>query len=244
MKHARLLCLPNVLGLLAVAAMTLLPGLAYAQTRDAVPWLTVIGSGEAAARPDTADIQAGVVSEAATAREALSANTTAMQALHTTLSGFNVAERDIQTAAFTVSPVYGREERRGQPPRIAAYRVENRVRLTVRDLGHLGTILDALVSQGANTVHSIQFRVGDQKAVLDQARRAAVDEARHKAALYAAAAGVTLGRLVSLREEQAAPPTPLPMAERMMAAEAAVPIAPGEATFTVRVVLTYELAGQ
>jgi uncharacterized protein YggE len=122
--------------------------------------------------------------------------------------------------------------------------VENRVRLTIRDLGRLGAILDAVVTQGANTVHSIQFSVGDPTSVLDQARRAAVDDAQRQAALYAKAAGVTLGRVLSLREEQAAPPSPRPMAERMMAAEAAVPMAPGEATFTVRVVVTYELAGQ
>jgi uncharacterized protein YggE len=167
-----------------------------------------------------------------------------MQALYKTLTGFNIAERDIQTAAFNVSPMYAREERRGQPPRIVAYRVENRVRLTVRDLERLGEILDALVSQGANTVHSIQFRVGDSKPVLDQARHAAVAEAQHKAALYARAAGVTVGRLISLREEQASLPTPMPMADRMMVAESAVPMAPGETTFTVRVVVTYEVVGQ
>jgi uncharacterized protein YggE len=189
-------------------------------------------------------MQVGVVSEASTARAALSANTTAMQALYTTLATFQIAERDRQTATFNVSPTYGREERHGQPPRVVGYRVENRLRLTLRDLGRLGEFLDTLVTQGANTVHSIQFRLGDPKAVLDQARRAAVDEARHKARLYAQAAGVALGRVLSVREEEAPQPSPTPVAGRMLAAEAAVPMAPGEATFTVRVVVTYELVGQ
>ena len=244
MNHLKLLLLPLSIVLLAVTAMSLWPGYAFSQTRDAVPWLTVIGSGEATARPDTADMQVGVVSEASTAREALSANTTAMQALYTTLAAFHIAERDRQTTTFNVSPTYGREERRGQSPRIVGYRVENRLRLTMRDLGRLGEFLDTLVTQGANTVHSIHFRLGDPKAVLDQARRAAVDEARHKATLYAQAAGVALGRVLSLREEEAPLPSPMPVAGRMMAAEAAVPMASGEATFTVRVVVTYELVGQ
>jgi hypothetical protein len=244
MNRPKILLFPLSTVLLAMTAMSLWPGRAGSQTRDAVPWLTVIGSGEATARPDMADMQVGVVSEASTAREALSANTTAMQALYTTLAAFHLAERDIQTTTFSVSPIYGREERRGQSPRVVGYRVENRLRLTMRDLGRLGEILDTLVTQGANTVHSIQFRLGDPKAVLDQARRAAVDEARHRATLYAQAAGVTLGRVLSLREEEAHPPTPLPVAPRMMAAEAAVPVAPGEATVTVRVVVTYELVGQ
>jgi uncharacterized protein YggE len=218
--------------------------MARAQARDTVPVLTVVGMGEATARPDTADVQAGVVSEASTAREALSANTAAMQALYATLNGLHIAERDIQTAAFNVSPVYGREERRGEPPRIMAYRVENRVRLTIRELARLGEILDALVTQGANIIHGIQFRVGESQPVLDRARQAAVEDARHRATLYARAAGVALGRVLSLREEQAPPPSPVLRTERMMAAEAAVPVAPGETTFTVRLVVTYELAGQ
>jgi uncharacterized protein YggE len=243
MQHFRLLMLPIYLVMLALALFTP-AGSVCSQARDVVPVLTVVGSGEAAARPDTAEVQAGIVSEASTAREALDANTTAMQALYKTLTAFNMAERDRQTVAFNVSPTYSREERRGQPPRIVAYRVENRVRLTIRELDRLGELLDALVTQGANTIHSIQFRVGNPKPVLDQARQAAVEEARHKATLYARAAGVALGRVLALREEQAAPPTPMPVAERMMAAEAAVPMAPGEATFTVRVVVTYELVGQ
>jgi uncharacterized protein YggE len=240
MKHLRLLMLPAYFVLLALA---LFPpaGPVCSQTRDPVPVLTVVGSGEAAARPDTAEVQAGIVSEATTAREALNANTTAMQALYKMLAAFNIAERDIQTAAFNVSPVYSREERRQQPPHIVAYRVENRLRLTIRALDRLGELLDALVTQGANTIHSIQFRVGNPAPVLDQARQAAVEEARHKATLYARAAGIALGRVLALREEQAPTPTHLPVAERMMAAEAAVPMAPGEATFIVRVVMTFEL---
>ena len=240
MKHFRLLMLPAYLVILALALFTP-AGPVCSQARDAAPVLTVVGSGEAAARPDTAEVQAGIVSEATTAREALDANTAAMQALYKTLAAFNIAERDTQTAAFNVSPMYAREERRGQPPRIVAYRVENRVRLTIRALDRLGELLDALVTQGANTIHSIQFRVGNPGPVLDQARQAAVEEARHKATLYARAAGIALGRVLALREEQAPLPTPLPVAERMVAAEAAVPTAPGEATFTVRVIMTYEL---
>ena len=243
MKHRRLLMLPICLIMLPLALFTL-AGPAAGQARDTVPMLTVVGSGEAAARPDTAEVHAGIVSEANTAREALTANTAAMQALYKTLTAFNLAERDIQTAAFHVSPVYGREERRSQPPRIVAYRVENRVRLTIREFDRVGELLDALVTQGANTIHSIQFRIGNPKPVLDQARQAAVEEARHKATLYAKAAGVGVGRVLALREEQASTPTPMPVAERMMAAEAAVPMAPGEATLTVRVVVTYELVGQ
>jgi uncharacterized protein len=243
LKHLRLLMLPSGLVVLTLALFAP-AGPVCSQTRDTVPSLTVVGSGEAAARPDTAEVQAGIVSEAPTAREALDANTTAMQALYKTLSAFNIAERDMQTAAFTITPTYSREERRGQPPRIVAYRVENRARLTIRELGRLGELLDALVTQGANTIHSIHFRIGNPKPVLDQARHAAVEEARHKATLYARAAGVGLGRVLALREEQAPLPTPMPMAERMMAAEAAVPMAPGEATVTVRVVVTYELVGQ
>lgn len=221
-----------------------LPGVTLGQDTDTTPSLTVAGVGEASARPDLAEIQVGVITEAETAGEALHRNTVAMRALFDTVTAFKIADRDVQTTVLNVSPVYARGDRRTQPQRIVAYRVENRVKVKVRDLTHLGSILDTLVAQGANTVHGIAFRVGTPQPLLDQARRAAVDDARRKAELYAKAAGVGVGRVLSIQEEHLRMPPPRPFAARTMAAEAAVPVASGESTVSVRVVITYQLVEQ
>ncbi len=213
---------------------------ALAQDDDVTPSLTVSGEGKAMARPDMAEVQTGVITEAETASAALEANSNAMQMLFDTIAKFEIEERDVQTTAINLSPRYARRTS-SVPQRIEGYRAENRVRIRVRDLARLGKVLDALVTQGANTLHGIQFGVASPQPLNDQARRAAVADAQRKAALYAEATGVTLGRVMSLREMQVGILPPRPLIARTMAAEAAVPIAPGELTFTIWVTMSYEL---
>src|SRR5215204_3913582 len=68
--------------------------------------ITVVGNGEASAKPDTAEIQIGVVTQAATAGEALSANNASMGRLQKSLAGRGIAEKDVQTSNFSVAPQY------------------------------------------------------------------------------------------------------------------------------------------
>ena len=233
-----------ILMLLGGGLVGWLPTMAQAQVAAGKPMMTVTGIGHATAQPDQAEIQVGVLTESVTAREALDSNTTAMQALFKTLAAFQIADRDIQTTSFTVSPVYARRDREHDLPRIAAYRVENRVSLNLRGLAQVGKLLDTLVTQGANTVHSIQFTVADPQPLLDAARQQAVQDARRKADLYAKAAGVAIGRVLSMQEEGTGVPSPRPMFARTMAAESSVPVAPGESTFSARVTMIYELIDQ
>lgn len=213
---------------------------AHAQDDHITPSLTVSGEGKAMARPDMAEVQTGVITEAETPGATLEANSTAMQMLFDTIAKFDIEERDVQTTSVNLSPRYA-QQTRSVLQRIEGYRAENRVQIRVRDLARLGKLLDALVTQGANTLHGIQFGVVSPQPLQDQARRAAVADAQHKAALYAEAAGVTLGRVMSLREMQGGILPPRPSIARTMAAESAVPIALGELTFTVWVTISYEL---
>src|SRR5262245_60098938 len=78
-----------------------------------VPSITVVGSGEVSARPDMAEIQVGVVSQAATAAKALQENNDVMAKLLKTLSGAGIGEKDVQTSNFSVMPQY-RHDPRGE----------------------------------------------------------------------------------------------------------------------------------
>jgi Uncharacterized conserved protein len=234
----------KVLALASAVVFGLRPDFVGGESDGTEPFLTVVGVGEATAQPNRVEIQIGVVTEANTAREALDANSAAMKALFKTVSAFEIKEHDVQTTAFNVSPLYSREGDGRQPPRIVGYEVENRIGLKVRTLQRLGELLDALVTKGANKVHGIYFNVSELNAVLDQARRAAVADAQRKAELYAKAAGTLLGRVIEIREEELSHPPPQPVFARSMAMEANVPVAPGESTYTARVVITYEIVGQ
>ncbi|HVZ27316.1 MAG TPA: SIMPL domain-containing protein, partial [Rhizomicrobium sp.] len=106
--------------------------------------LTMSGLGEVRAVPDTVTLTAGVSSQAGTAAAALSANTTHMQAVFAALKKLGIADKDIQTLNFNVSPQLTGGN--NQPARVTGYQVNNEVRVTLNDVGRLGAALDALVS--------------------------------------------------------------------------------------------------
>src|SRR4029077_2268912 len=122
---------------------------------------------------------------------------------------------------------------------ILAYEVVNQVHVKVRDLPSLGRVLDQQVSQGANSIYGIRFGLIDPAPLLDEARKRAMADARRKAELYAAAAGLKVGRVVSVQEAGAASPRPELAARAMMSA--AVPVAAGEQEIQASVSVTYVL---
>jgi uncharacterized protein YggE len=200
--------------------------------------VTVAGVGTVSATPDQADITTGVVTQAPTAAQALAANSQAMQRLLQTLGNLGIGPRDIQTTNISVSPER-RPPKEGQPPEIVGYEVTNQVRVKVRDLSRLGRVLDQQVGQGANLVYGIQFGLQEPTPLLDEARKRAMSDARRRADLYAAAAGLKVGRVVSVREGGVPPPRPEPTPRVTMSA--AVPVAPGEQEIQASVIVTFTL---
>lgn len=242
---------------LAVGSGVRVPAQGPAERGDSVdvdkrPRISVSGTGKVSVPPDLADISVGVVTQEATARQALAANTEAMTRLMQVVKEQGVADKDVQTVNINVSPQYTQPppQAPGQPqrefvPRIAAYQVTNTVQLTVRDLSKLGAVLDAVVSAGANQMYGINFRVDEPEKRVDEARTRAMADARRKAEQLATAAGVEVGPPLLITEGGGVLPPPQPMMRgRMyaMAAEAApVPVAAGEQDLTVNVHVEYEL---
>jgi hypothetical protein len=224
----------------ALLASLALP--AYAGT------ITIEGRGEVMAAPDMAQINSGVTSQGATAREALDANTAAMAELIAALKASGIEARDIQTSGFSVNPNYVYTDERDAngytlPPKINGYQVSNTVTVTVRQLDALGSILDKSVTVGANTVNGVSFSVADPSGLYDEARKAAFADAREKAELYATAAGGRLDQIESISETQGYnQPQPVAMySMRADAAAAPVPVEAGEMAFAINVVVQWEL---
>jgi uncharacterized protein YggE len=206
--------------------------------------LSVSGSGEAFLAPDIAYIHIGVHTEAATAAEAVADNTTQTEELIQALIDFGIDANDIRTTSFSIWPIDQYDPVSGRPTGEKMYAVDNTVYVTVRELGGLGDLLDAAVTAGANTVNSIQFDVADKDDALQQARAEAVEDAREQAQAIAQSASLSLGEIQSISFID---PQPYPIFDGRgggggAAAEAAaVPIQPGQLTFTVTVHVTYVL---
>lgn len=205
------------------------------------------GEGRASAAPDMAVITSGVVTQAETARAALDDNTAAMTKLIDSLKSAGIEARDIATSGFSVQPRYVYQQRNDgtqEPPRISGYEVRNSVTVKVRDLAKLGGVLDKAVTEGSNQIDNLSFDISNKDALLDEARKEALADARAKAELYAEAAGVKLGRLRELSEQVGHFPPPRPMMMRMeaKAASADVPVERGEQEVSINVTATWEIA--
>jgi len=225
------------------ALAPLVPAPAQADESKTPATITISGQGKISLAPDMGVVTTRVVTPAKSAPEALSSNTQAMNEVISKIKEAGIAAKDIQTSGFSIHPRYAdRRDDPNQPLKIVGYEVSNGVTIQVRDLDKLGAILDTVVRSGANEVGGISFQVSDADKKMDAARKAAVENARTKAALYAEAAGVSLGRVLSISESGAIAPRPYAMrADKMMLAEAAVPIEAGQETLSANVTIVWEL---
>ena len=226
----------------AAVAATLMAAPALAETVPP-PMITVSGEATLSVAPDQAEIEAGVTSDAKTAREASEANNAAMGKLLLALKAANIDEKDIQTSRLSLQPQYA--PNRPGPSPVTGYRAANRVTVRLHDIPKVASTIDMLVGAGATDIGGIGFSVSNASKLLDDARGQAVADARRKAEIYAKAAGVTLGAPLGISEEGA----PGPMPFRKMAVGMAVsptPVAQGEETLqiTVRVSWAIKPAGQ
>jgi uncharacterized protein len=230
---------------LALAAALALPASHFVPVlaqENQPPTLGVTGIGEVSVAPDMATLRIGVETRGDSAAAAVAANNQAAQAIIATIKVNGVADKDIQTSNFSVSPVYDETSyQRPGGPRIIGYQAMNQVVARVRDLDQLPGLLDATVGSGANRIDGLEFGLADDTATADEARRLAVEDARRKAEVYAGAAGVRLGAIRSIGEGGGGP---IPFYDRAMRAEAAasVPIERGQTTVTASVHIVWEIA--
>jgi uncharacterized protein len=217
--------------------------------------IRVTGEGVVRVSPDAARVSLGVEVTAATAGAAIQQAAAQMTAVVNQLRGLGIEERDIQTSQFDLSPVYDYNrnnfDRPGIPtppevgPVLVGYRVTNMVTVTLRDIGRVGDVLDAVVASGATRVHGVGFIVTDPAAAADRAREQAVNNARNTAQQLANLAGVNLGRAIAIEEIASPSPMPMDMVERVgapMAQPAQTPVSPG--TQEVRTIVSVTFAIQ
>ncbi|UCF85392.1 MAG: SIMPL domain-containing protein [Desulfobacteraceae bacterium] len=204
--------------------------------------ISVTGEGKANAPPDMAVIQTGVVTRGATAVEALSANNEAMENILGVLKKYKIASKYVQTSSFNVSSEFKRDEQGRRQPEIVGYRVSNQVRVKVRNLSDLAKVLDALVRAGSNQVSGVSFGIDDPTGVLNQARNSAIADARNRAELYVQAAGVRLGKVLTISEQPIELPQPRHFGPSLAKeAVSSVPVATGEQEFRARIHLVFAL---
>jgi len=205
--------------------------------------ITVSGHGEIKVKPDIALVNLTVMTQSLNQAEAVQQNAVRTTALMAALRGAKIADKDIQTLSYTVQPQY---DYKPSPPVLTGYQVQNSVQATVRDLTKVGLVLDKATAGGASEVGGVSFDLSDKSASQSAALRLAVGSAKLKAGVMADAAGVGLGRLLTMTEgtTESLRPVPMYMARAYSAAAAlppTTPIADQQITVSADAVLVYAM---
>ncbi|MDD4873537.1 MAG: SIMPL domain-containing protein [Dehalococcoidales bacterium] len=154
-------------------------------------WVT--GTGKVSVVPDIAVLNLGVSVQKATISEVQQQAANSMAAIMAVLESYNIAEKDIQTTNYSIYPVWNWDKDGKQI--LIGYSVINTITVKIRNTDDAGAIIDAVVSAGGEytIVNSISFTVDNPETYYNQAREAAMDNAKGKATQLAELSGVVLG---------------------------------------------------
>jgi hypothetical protein len=216
--------------------------------------ITVDGEGKVAASPDIASVSFTVSEDADTAAHAQDAVLKKVNVALKLLKDLKVADKDIKTSSYTVSPRYSYPQPcySGQPciynqeQKIIGFTTSETVDVKVRDLDSTGKVLSALGDAGISNLYGPNFTVEDQDGLKAEARKEAITKARAKAKELAKDLGVRLVRVVSYAEGGYYPGPFYGKAETMgmgwaaPVSDAAV-VPTGENEIKVNVTVTYEI---
>lgn len=233
-------------GLVALIAVGLC-GVAAAQSGpDAVRSISVTGQGEASGPPDRAQISAGVQTLAKTVTQASQENQSIVEAIMRALGQQGIDKKNIQTSNYSIWPEQQHDPQQANQIHITGYNVSNVVTVIVEDIDKVGDVLAAVTNAGANSIHGVNFMVEDSAALEQQARAAAMADARARAAELAKLADVELGQVLTISMSSGGGYPMAMMSARggdlMMAEAAPVPgISPGQLSVNVQVYVTFAI---
>lgn len=155
--------------------------------------LTVDGFGQAFGAPDVALVQLGVQTSSSNVSEAYNNANTAIQNVIDALVAIGIEERDIQTTGLYLYQDTPFNPQTGEPSETPIYRVTNSLTVTVRDVSRAGEVINTGVEAGANNIGGLTFSIDDTAALEQEARAAAIEDARVRAEQLANLMGVELG---------------------------------------------------
>lgn len=205
----------------------LLTGIAVVQSVDAqsLPNVTVQGEGTVSVEPDQAVVRFGIVTQDEDPERARARNASASAAAMNKVRSLGVDESDLRLETLRLQPrqEYNRDTRNYVQVGFEAVR---EVRVTVKDLDMLPTLIAEIIQGGANRLNGVAYELADREAVKQEALREAALNARAKATLLVETLGAKLGAVQAIAENGINIPRPSYQLESMAMARTADAVIP------------------
>src|SRR5690606_543808 len=138
--------------------------------------ITVTGSGNASGAPDIANLEIGVETSDPSVTVAFEQANTTIEAIINALVEAGVAREDIRTVGLNIfqdrfpMPMEPMTSTMGAEAVQPVYRVNNQVRVTVRDIANVAAVINAAVEAGANNIYGLNFGIDNRDALENDAR--------------------------------------------------------------------------
>ena len=214
-------------------------GMAQTMTQDVVqsvvPTVNVVGEASIEATPTLVNISVSIEGEGKDAKLLRQENGEKLAKVIQAINKEEVPMKNFQTDYVSLYKNYDYNTKTYQ------YRISQTVKIKLDNLAKYETLMDALFEAGVNQINSVTFGIEDStRAKLQQeARIAAIDNARKKALLYATSLDQNIGKALTIRETSLRD-TPASVMIRG-AAPSNTTLALGSISVNSQIIVTFEL---
>ena len=168
---------------------SLISTMAIAQNQT--PTVEVVGEGIIYATPDMVNISISIEKEGLDLKNLRQKNGEAVAQVLQLLS------KELPMENFQTSYVSLYKD---DYNKLNKYRVVQNINIKLEDISKYDNLMNAIFDAGVNRIDGISFGVKNKEKLLQEARVAAIDDARKKALLYAVSLDQNIGKAIQIRE--------------------------------------------
>ena len=196
----------TILGLLTIKFFNISYPMTIVSTTQSSE-LAVVGEGKVEVTPDTAYIDVGItVDHASSVSEAQKKINEINNKIINSLREIGIEKADIKTSNYSINPNYKYENNEN---RVDGYNGNVTIEVKVRDPQLASKVIETVTTAGANQIQGSRFVVDKPELYREEARNAAIKNAKEQAQNLAKNLGIKLGKVVNIVESSPGQSTPI-----------------------------------
>lgn len=160
--------------------------------------MAVVGEGKVEVTPDTAYIDAGItINKASSVVEAQKNIDEINNKIINSLREIGIEKGDVKTSNYSINPNYKYENNENK---IDGYNANATIEIKVRDPQMASKVIGTVTTAGANQINGSRFVIDKPELYREEARNAAIKNARDQAEKMAKNLGIKLGKITNIIE--------------------------------------------